>query len=120
MILLVDDELQARATELTFLPAQGVRHSSCGVWRLGLALSALVSVAVCGSAALANSCVWKWSGLPDKGDPADEVRDEPTPNGAGINLGASGGTAAAELSPPAPAVGDAGITLVVSTCRRRK
>jgi hypothetical protein len=43
----------------------------------------------------------------DRGDPADDVGAEPTPNGARINLGAFGGTADAELSQPA-AVGTAG------------
>jgi hypothetical protein len=43
----------------------------------------------------------------DKGDPADDVGAEPTPNGARINLGAFGGTAEAERSGP---LGDAGIT----------
>jgi outer membrane protein assembly factor BamB len=42
----------------------------------------------------------------DEGDPADAVGEEPTPNGARINLGAFGGTADAELSVPAPVPGD--------------
>ncbi|HEX3902292.1 MAG TPA: PQQ-binding-like beta-propeller repeat protein [Polyangia bacterium] len=42
----------------------------------------------------------------DQGDPADDVGEEPTPNGARINLGAFGGTADAELSAPAAVVGD--------------
>ena len=44
----------------------------------------------------------------DRGDPADDVGAEPTPNGARINLGAFGGTADAELSTPAPVTGDPG------------
>jgi hypothetical protein len=44
----------------------------------------------------------------DKGDPADAVGEEPTPNGARINLGAFGGTADAELSMPAAVTGDPG------------
>ena len=44
----------------------------------------------------------------DEGDPADPVGEEPTPNGARINLGAFGGTADAELSPPEAVNGDAG------------
>jgi outer membrane protein assembly factor BamB len=44
----------------------------------------------------------------DEGDPADAVGEEPTPNGARINLGAFGGTADAELSAPAAVVGDPG------------
>ncbi len=44
----------------------------------------------------------------DQGDPADAVGEEPTPNGARINLGAFGGTADAELSVPAAVVGDPG------------
>lgn len=36
----------------------------------------------------------------DRGDPADPVGDEPTPNGGRINLGAYGGTADAEPSEP--------------------
>jgi hypothetical protein len=44
----------------------------------------------------------------DEGDPADAVGDEPTPNGARINLGAFGGTADAELSTPAAVTGDPG------------
>ena len=39
----------------------------------------------------------------DKGDPADDVGDEPAPNGGRINLGAFGGTADAE--PTAPSTG---------------
>jgi hypothetical protein len=42
----------------------------------------------------------------DQGDPADKVGEEPTPNGARINLGAFGGTADAELSAPAAVTGD--------------
>ena len=42
----------------------------------------------------------------DEGDPADAVGEEPTPNGARINLGAFGGTADAELSAPAAVTGD--------------
>ena len=42
----------------------------------------------------------------DQGDPADAVGEEPTPNGARINLGAFGGTADAELSTPAAVTGD--------------
>jgi outer membrane protein assembly factor BamB len=42
----------------------------------------------------------------DEGDPADAVGEEPTPNGARINLGAFGGTADAELSTPAAVTGD--------------
>jgi PQQ-like domain len=41
----------------------------------------------------------------DQGDPADDVGQEPTPNGQRINLGAFGGTADAELSEPAAVVG---------------
>jgi hypothetical protein len=37
----------------------------------------------------------------DQGDPADDVGQEPTPNGQRINLGAFGGTSEAELSLPA-------------------
>jgi hypothetical protein len=44
----------------------------------------------------------------DQGDPADAVADEPTPNGARINLGAFGGTADAELSVPAAVTGAPG------------
>ena len=44
----------------------------------------------------------------DEGDPADAVGEEPTPNGARINLGAFGGTADAELSTPAAVTGDPG------------
>jgi len=44
----------------------------------------------------------------DQGDPADAVGEEPTPNGARINLGAFGGTADAELSTPATVTGDPG------------
>jgi hypothetical protein len=44
----------------------------------------------------------------DEGDPADAVGEEPTPNGARINLGAFGGTADAELSRPAAITGDPG------------
>jgi outer membrane protein assembly factor BamB len=44
----------------------------------------------------------------DQGDPADAVGEEPTPNGARINLGAFGGTADAELSTPAAVTGDPG------------
>ena len=40
----------------------------------------------------------------DKGDPADEVGAEPSPNGGRINLGAFGGTADAELSARSTAV----------------
>jgi hypothetical protein len=39
----------------------------------------------------------------DRGDPTDAVGAEPAPNGDRINLGAFGGTAAAELSAPANA-----------------
>ncbi|MES1165306.1 MAG: MYXO-CTERM sorting domain-containing protein, partial [Verrucomicrobiota bacterium] len=42
----------------------------------------------------------------DQGDPADAVGDEPTPNGARINLGAFGGTAEAERSVPAAVTPD--------------
>ena len=42
----------------------------------------------------------------DQGDPVDPVGDEPTPNGARINLGAFGGTTDAELSTPAPVTPD--------------
>ena len=42
----------------------------------------------------------------DEGDPADAVGQEPTPNGARINLGAFGGTSDAELSAPAAVTGD--------------
>jgi hypothetical protein len=42
----------------------------------------------------------------DDGDPADAVGDEPTPNGARINLGAFGGTPEAELSRPAGVTAD--------------
>jgi outer membrane protein assembly factor BamB len=42
----------------------------------------------------------------DKGDPADDVAEEPAPNGGRINLGAFGGTADAE--PTAPSTGVAG------------
>jgi len=42
----------------------------------------------------------------DEGDPADAVGEEPTPNGARINLGAFGGTDGAELSTPAAVIGD--------------
>ena len=41
----------------------------------------------------------------DKGDPADDVGDEPAPNGGRINLGAFGGTADAELTAPSTGVG---------------
>jgi hypothetical protein len=51
----------------------------------------------------------------DQGDPADEVGAEPTPNGARINLGAFGGTADAELSPPAAVDGAPGPTPTPST-----
>ena len=44
----------------------------------------------------------------DEGNPADAVADEPTPNGARINLGAFGGTADAELSVPAAVTGAPG------------
>ncbi|HEY4395943.1 MAG TPA: PQQ-binding-like beta-propeller repeat protein [Polyangia bacterium] len=44
----------------------------------------------------------------DQGDPADDVGDEPTPNGGRINLGAFGGTADAELSVPAAVTGGTG------------
>lgn len=44
----------------------------------------------------------------DQGDPADAVGEEPTPNGARINLGAFGGTADAELSTPAAVTGNPG------------
>jgi outer membrane protein assembly factor BamB len=44
----------------------------------------------------------------DEGDPSDAVGEEPTPNGARINLGAFGGTADAELSVPAAVTGDPG------------
>jgi outer membrane protein assembly factor BamB len=44
----------------------------------------------------------------DEGDPADDVGQEPTPNGGRINLGAFGGTAEAELSVPAAVTGDSG------------
>ncbi len=44
----------------------------------------------------------------DEGDPADAVADEPTPNGARINLGAFGGTSDAELSVPAAVTGAPG------------
>jgi len=44
----------------------------------------------------------------DEGDPGDAVGEEPTPNGARINLGAFGGTADAELSAPAAVTGDPG------------
>ncbi|HSS39287.1 MAG TPA: MYXO-CTERM sorting domain-containing protein, partial [Polyangia bacterium] len=40
----------------------------------------------------------------DRGDPADDVGDEPVPNGHRINLGAFGGTTEAEPSAP-PAIG---------------
>ncbi len=40
----------------------------------------------------------------DKGDPADDVGDEPAPNGGRINLGAFGGTADAELTAPSTGV----------------
>jgi outer membrane protein assembly factor BamB len=42
----------------------------------------------------------------DEGDPTDAVGEEPTPNGARINLGAFGGTADAELSAPAAVTSD--------------
>jgi outer membrane protein assembly factor BamB len=42
----------------------------------------------------------------DEGDPADAVGQEPTPNGARINLGAFGGTTDAELSAPAAVTGN--------------
>ncbi len=51
----------------------------------------------------------------DQGDPADAVGEEPTPNGARINLGAFGGTADAELSTPAAVTGDPGPTPTPST-----
>ncbi|HEY6475618.1 MAG TPA: fibronectin type III domain-containing protein, partial [Polyangia bacterium] len=44
----------------------------------------------------------------DEGDPADDLGDEPTPNGARINLGAFGGTADAELSVPGAVTGAPG------------
>jgi outer membrane protein assembly factor BamB len=40
----------------------------------------------------------------DKGDPADDVGEEPAPNGGRINLGAFGGTADAELTVQSTAV----------------
>jgi hypothetical protein len=51
----------------------------------------------------------------DEGDPADEVGEEPTPNGGRINLGAFGGTSDAELSTPAAVTGDPGLTPTPST-----
>ena len=51
----------------------------------------------------------------DQGDPADAVGEEPTPNGARINLGAFGGTADAELSRPAAVTGDPSPTPTPST-----
>jgi MYXO-CTERM domain-containing protein len=45
----------------------------------------------------------------DRGDPADAVGAEPSPNGGRINLGAFGGTADAELSAPSTAVGGTGV-----------
>ena len=51
----------------------------------------------------------------DEGDPADAVGEEPTPNGARINLGAFGGTADAELSTPAAVSGDSSPTPTPST-----
>jgi len=51
----------------------------------------------------------------DQGDPADAVGEEPTPNGARINLGAFGGTADAELSTPAAVTGDSNPTPTPST-----
>jgi outer membrane protein assembly factor BamB len=47
----------------------------------------------------------------DRGDPADDVGEEPAPNGGRINLGAFGGTAAAESSaePTAVAGADGGL-----------
>jgi hypothetical protein len=47
-------------------------------------------------------------GSTDQGDPADEVGQEPTPNGGRINLGAFGGTAEAELSVPSGVTGGPG------------
>jgi len=44
----------------------------------------------------------------DRGDPADAVGAEPSPNGGRINLGAFGGTADAELTAPSTAVGGTG------------
>ena len=41
----------------------------------------------------------------DKGDPADDVGDEPAPNGGRINLGAFGGTPDAEPTAPSTSVG---------------
>lgn len=40
----------------------------------------------------------------DRGDPADQVGTEPSPNGGRINLGAFGGTAEAETSSPSVAL----------------
>ncbi len=40
----------------------------------------------------------------DKGDPTDNVGDEPAPNGGRINLGAFGGTAEAETSAPSTSI----------------
>ena len=51
----------------------------------------------------------------DQGDPADAVGEEPTPNGARINLGAFGGTVDAELSTPAAVTGDPSPTPTPST-----
>ena len=46
----------------------------------------------------------------DKGDPADDVADEPAPNGGRINLGAFGGTADAETTAPSTALGGSSTT----------
>ena len=53
----------------------------------------------------------------DQGDPTDAVGEEPTPNGARINLGAFGGTADAELSTPTAVTGGPGATPTPSTPR---
>jgi hypothetical protein len=44
----------------------------------------------------------------DRGDPADDVGEEPVPNGGRINLGAFGGTADAELTAPSTTIGAGG------------
>jgi outer membrane protein assembly factor BamB len=51
----------------------------------------------------------------DQGDPADDVGQEPTPNGGRINLGAFGGTADAELSVPGAVTGGPGAAPAPST-----
>jgi outer membrane protein assembly factor BamB len=56
----------------------------------------------------------------DRGDPADDVGPEPTPNGARINLGAFGGTADAELSAAPATLLALGFAALVRWARRRR